>query len=256
MVNLMKWSRFIYRIRYSLAAAAFATFANQGSAQTPNSAWPALLDQEQIVDRMQKHDQAQTEKLGSYQALRHYAVQYHGFFKTLTARMEVEIRYDASSGKSFRIVSESGSHTLCEKVLRRAVDSEKEASLNRGATALTRANNKFRSVGSETLNGRPAYILDVEPITPSKFLYRGRIWVDGIDFAVAKMEVQPAKNPSFWISKTVIHHTNVDMGGFWLPKQNRSETKVRIGGTAVLTIDCGNYQIVPQQQRPMVTALR
>jgi hypothetical protein len=80
--------------------------------------------------------------------------------------------------------------------------------------------------------------------------------VDGIDFAVAKMEVQPAKNPSFWISKTVIHHTNVDMGGFWLPKQNRSETKVRIGGTAVLTIDYGTYQIVPQRLRPVVRALR
>lgn len=252
----MKWSRFIYRIRYSLAAAAFATFANQGSAQTPNSAWPALLDQEQIVDRMQKHDRVQMETLGSYRALRHYAVEYHGFFKTLTARMEVEICYDASSGKSFRIVSESGSHTLCEKVLRRAVDSEKEASLNRGATALTRANYKFRSAGSETLNGRPAYILDVEPITPSKFLYRGRIWVDGIDFAVARMEVQPGKNPSFWISRTVIHHRNADTGSFWLPQQNRSETKVRIGGTAVLTIDYGTYRIVLRQSRPVVSELR
>jgi hypothetical protein len=29
-----------------------------------------------------------------------------------------------------------------------------------------------------------------------------------------------------------------------LPEKNRSETKVRIGGTAVLTIDYGIYQIV------------
>jgi hypothetical protein len=68
MVNLMKWPRLIYRIRYSLAAAAFATLVNQESAQTPNSARPALLNQEQIIDRMQKHDQAQMETLGGYQS--------------------------------------------------------------------------------------------------------------------------------------------------------------------------------------------
>jgi hypothetical protein len=252
----MNRSTFTYRIGYSLAVVALVTFACQGSAQTPNITWPALLSEEQIVERIQKHDQSQKEILRSYQALRHYAIEYRGFSKTLTAKMDVEINYDASSGKSFRIVSESGSHTLCEKVLRRAVDSEKEASLHKDATALTRANYRFHLAGRETLNGRPAYILDVEPITPSKFLYRGRIWVDGIEFAVARMEVQPGKNPSFWISRTVIHHMNADVGGFWLPQHNRSETKVRIGGTAVMTIDYGAYRIVPRQLRPVVTTLR
>jgi hypothetical protein len=110
--------------------------------------------------------------------------------------------------------------------------------------------------GQENLNGRPAYILDVEPITPNKFLYRGRIWVDGIDFAVARMEVQPGKNPSFWISRTVIHHMNTNVGGFWLPQLNRSETKVRIGGTAVMTIDYGTYRIAPRQSRTMSSEQR
>jgi hypothetical protein len=32
--------------------------------------------------------------------------------------------------------------------------------------------------------------------------------------------------------------------GFWLPGKTRSETKVRIGGTAVFTIDYGAYQVV------------
>jgi hypothetical protein len=61
------------------------------------------------------------------------------------------------------------------------------------------------------------------------------------------MEVQPAKNPSFWISQTLIHQTSSRFGGFWLPQQNRSETMVRIGGKAVLTIDYGGYQILQAQ---------
>lgn len=252
----MKGLSFTRRINYALAVAADAIFTCLGMPQTPTSTSPAPLTSEQIVDRMQMHEQEQMERLGSYQALRHYAIEYRSFFKTLNAKIDVEVNYDAEFGKSFRILSESGSHTLCEKVLQRAVDSEKEASLNKGATALTTANYRFHLAGSETLNGRPAYILDVEPITPSKFLYKGRIWVDGIDFAVARMDVQPGKNPSFWISRTVIHHMNTDVGGFWLPQQNRSETKVRIGGTAVMTIDYGTYRIVCRQSRPMASELR
>jgi hypothetical protein len=53
---------------------------------------------------------------------------------------------------------------------------------------------------------------------------------------------EPAKNPSFWISRTLIHQTYEKLGDFWLPKQNRSESKVRIGGTAIFTIDYGVYQ--------------
>ena len=156
--------------------------------------------------------------------------------------MSVEFDYDAASGKSFRVVSQSGSKILGEKILKRAMDSEIEASKDNGASALTPANYRFQLQGSESLNGHPAYILSVEPLTGSKFLYRGKVWVDATDFAVAKIEASPAKNPSFLISRTLIRWTYVKTGNFWLPQQSHSESKVRIGGTAVLTIDYGTYQ--------------
>jgi hypothetical protein len=214
-------------------------------AENAETGSPSGLSAAQIVERMQSHNQAQTEELKYYQSLRHYQVEYRGFSTTIAARMDVEVNYDSASGKIFRIVSESGSKFLCEKVLKRAVDSEKEASQDKGSTALTEANYKFHLVGSENLEGRPAYILDVDPLTASKFLYRGKIWVDAADFAVAKIQVEPAKNPSFWIARTLIRQSFAKNSSFWLPEQNRSETKVRIGGTAVLTIDYGHYKVVP-----------
>jgi len=93
------------------------------------------------------------------------------------------------------------------------------------------------------VGGRPAYVLDVEPVAPSKFLYRGKIWVDAAEFALVMIDAEPAKNPSFWISRTRIRQTFARTDGFWLPEMNRSESKVRIGGTAVLTIDYGRYEI-------------
>jgi len=210
------------------------------NAQTTSA--PALTAA-QIAAEMQSRNQARNDKLKHLKSIRHYKVEYKGFSADLTAQMEVEYTYDAKSGKSFRIASESGSNFLIEKVLKRAVESEKEAAKDKTSTALSTANYKFRLVGNENLAGRPAYILDVEPKVPSKFLYKGKVWVDAAEFALVKFETEPAKSPSFWISRTLIHQTFAKTGDFWLPEKNRSETKVRIGGTAVLIIDYGTYQI-------------
>ncbi len=206
------------------------------------AAAPAPLTAVQIVDEMQRHNQARTEMLKDSQSIRHYQVEYRGFSKVIDAKMEVAYHYDAASGKSFRIVTQSGSKMLCEKVLKRAVESEKEASQDKAAMALTAANYRFRLVGSENVGGRLAYVLEVEPISPSKFLIRGKIWVDAEDFALVKVEAEPAKSPSFWIARTRIEQICARTNGFWLPERNRSETRVRIGGTAVFTIDYGTYR--------------
>jgi hypothetical protein len=211
--------------------------------ENPSAILSTGLSAAQIVERMQSHDQTRTQELRHYQSLRHYQVEYRGYSATVAASMTVKVSYDIASGKSLQIVSESGSKFLVEKVLKRAVESEREAFQEKSSTALTAANYRFQLAGSEMLEGRPAYILDVEPLVPSKFLYRGRIWVDAEDFGVLKMETQPSKSPSFWISRTLIHYTGAKTNGFWMPQEVRSETNVRIGGAAVLTIDFGKYEI-------------
>jgi hypothetical protein len=216
--------------------------------QTPaaDSSTPAVaLTADQIVEQMRLHNLARKDGLRSYQSVRHYEVEYKGYSAHLDGRLVVQANYDAAAGKSFRILSESGSSLLVDKVLKRLVQSEMEAGQDHHSTDLTVANYTFRLLGTETVADRPAYILAVEPLTDNKFLYRGKIWVDAEDFAVARIDAEPAKNPSFWISSTAINHQYIRTDGFWLPAQNRSKTKVRIGGTATLTIDYGTYQVVP-----------
>ena len=210
---------------------------------TLTSTRPALSST-QIVDEMVRHNQARADELRHYQSTRTYQVEYKGLAR-IAARMVVEADYDAVNGKTFRIVSQSGNGLLLDKVLKRLLETEKDAAKDKNANALTPANYRFKLTGIEALDGRPAYVFEVEPLTNNKLLYRGRIWVDAADFALAKVEAAPAKNPSFWISSTAIHHQYVRTDGFWLPAQNRSETKVRLGGTAVLTIDYGTYQVTP-----------
>lgn len=200
------------------------------------------LSVDQIVAGIQARSQMQRRNLKQYEAVRNYGVEYHGM-GTLSARMQVEVTYNAGQGKRFRIVSQSGSLLLRDAVLKRAVDSEKEASKAQSTTALSPANYHFVLLGSGNADGRPVYILKVDPVKPQKYLYRGTIWVDAGNFGVVKIEAAPAKNPSMWISRTTIWVTNEFTNGFWLPQQTRSQTAVRVGGTATMTIDYGQYQI-------------
>jgi hypothetical protein len=87
------------------------------------------------------------------------------------------------------------------------------------------------------------YVLGVKPRTKGKFLYNGRIWVDAEDFAVTRLEAQPAKNPSFWTKHSEIEEVYMQVGDFWLSARNHSITKIRFGGSAELTIQYQNYTI-------------
>jgi len=67
--------------------------------------------------------------------------------------------------------------------------------------------------------------------------------IDAKDFAIARVEGEPAVNPSWWTLRTDFKRSYQKVGDFWLPESNESETKVRIFGTAVLTIRYQEYQI-------------
>jgi outer membrane lipoprotein-sorting protein len=234
----MSWRRAAFCVCFTvLFSAIFFVLPTLAAAQAQ-----APLPVEQIVDRIQQHEANQSKLLKHYEALRHYQVQYKGLTH-LAAKMDVSIVYDSSTGKNLRILSQSGSKLLCDKVLKRAVESEGEASKDRAATALNATNYRFEFAGTESVGGRQTYLLQVNPLKKSKFLYRGKVWVDADDYAVTKIEVRPAQNPSFWITSTQIENTNEKISGVWLPQKNRSESRIRLGGTAVLTIDYGTYSV-------------
>jgi len=200
---------------------------------------------EVIVEKMQAANLLRAEVLVGYSGRRVYKVDYHGFPSGRHAEMTVEALYTSPAQKDFRIVSESGSKVLLQHVLYRLLDSEKEAlqNANRKQTAMSTENYTFRYVTTEQGAEGKFYVLQVEPKIKNKFLYRGTIWVDAEDFAVARIEGKPAKNPSWWISSTEVHHRYSKVDRFWLPVHNESVTHVRVGGQAILTIEYTDYKI-------------
>jgi hypothetical protein len=195
----------------------------------------------EIVQRLVAENEQRSRELGAYTSRRHYHVAYVGFPHAAEADMIVDAVCNGADSKQFDVVSESGSHLLLDHVLKRLLKTEQEDALHRAGSALTPANYTFGLVGTEQEEGHLLYVLTVEPILSGALLYRGKIWVDAQDYAVVKIEAQPAKNPSFWIRNTQINRQYEKAGDFWLPRSDRSETRVRLGGTAVLTIEYGDY---------------
>ena len=218
--------------------------AETGAAPVPCPAGAGLSGAD-IVARLMSHNAGRARDLRSYQATRHYELHYTGF-PSLTAEMRVKVSYTAPGTKKFTIESESGSKLLLHHVLYRLLESEQDAGsdeANRDAVALTTANYKFSLLGCTAGDGPLLYVMQVEPLRDNKYLYHGMVWIDATDFAVTRIEAEPAKNPSMWIKRTVIHHEYEKIGEFYLPKLNRTVTDVRMGGEAVLTIHYLDYQL-------------
>jgi hypothetical protein len=203
------------------------------------------LSGEEVVKNLVKMNLDRSNALQAYEGTRFYRIQYQGFPGARSAEMQVDVKYKSPATKEFTIRSATGSKLLIERVLDRLLESEKEAATieNQSHVALNPDNYTFALVGHETTPTGTYYILSVEPRTKEKLLYRGRIWVDATDFAVARIDASPAKNPSFWTKETRIEHTYTKIGDFWLPKSNSSATSTRLGGHALLTIEYKDYKI-------------
>jgi len=211
---------------------------------------PPAPSAEVIVQQLLAANTRRAEALRSYSGKRAYNLAYRGFPGSRDAGMSVEATFIAPDQKQFNVVAQNGSKLLINRVLLKLLDSEKEAlqGKNRTDTELSPKNYQFAYLQTDHTPQGTAYVLQVTPRVNSKFLYKGKIWVDATDFAVARIEGEPAKNPSFWISHTRIEQRYAKFGEFWLPVHNQSITHARLGGDAVLNIDYTDYQVNASRQ--------
>ena len=206
-----------------------------------NGSQTAPLTASDIVARMLRSDEARRSALAGYTGMRHYHFENKKVDKH--ADMKVRMTCDAAGVKTFEVIEESGSGTIRNRILRKMLEAEHEASQSgeREQARITPANYDFLLAADAVLNGRPSYVLEISPKSASKFLIRGRIWVDADDFAIVQVEGQPAKNPSFWIRSVHVTQQYGRTGQFWLPVMNVSKAEARIFGRTDVSIKYFDY---------------
>lgn len=230
------------QVRWLLRTSAILLICLPAVAQEDNSR--ASLTADEVIERVVAMNQVRAKALETYSSLRSYHLECH-CLSHKKADMVVRADYYAPNKKEFTIVSESGSGTVRKRVFKTLLEAEQESMRedNQQRSAVTPENYTFKLADHKQTDTDEFYVLEATPRTKNKFLVRGHIWVNAKDFAITRVEGEPAVNPSWWTVKTDFQRSYRKVGNFWLPESNESETKVRIFGTVVLTINYGKYQI-------------
>jgi hypothetical protein len=212
---------------------------------SPHSTQQGSLPVEQVAKKLEERNAQRAAALGQFNGTRIYTMQYRGFPSDRDAEMVVSVSYRAPNSKEFTVLSQTGSKFIIDHVFKKLLEGEQEAANeeNHRNSALSTENYDFTLAAYESTPQGAQYVLNLLPKTKNKYLYRGKIWVDAKDFAVVRIEGEPAKNPSFWIKKTEVKHRYVKVNDFWLPAENHTESMIRLGGEAILSIEYKDYKI-------------
>lgn len=204
----------------------------------------APLTADEVMQRVVEMNDTRAKALEGYSSFRTYHLECH-CVSHKKADMLVRIDYRAPNRKDFTIVSESGSDSVRHRVFRKLLEAEQESMRdeNQQRSAITSENYTFQISDYQKTDIEEFYVLDAQPRSKNKFLFRGRIWVDAKAFAITRVDGEPAVSPSWWTVRTDFKRRYQKIGDFWLPESNESETKVRVFGTAVLSIEYRDYQI-------------
>ena len=229
-------------IKKNLLSLAFPLIVTLASAQ----ASAPLPSADDVVAKMMQFDAQRQSEMKGYTATRRYVA----VNKNRHAEMVVHVECATDGAKQFTVLSEEGSSSIRKHVFQKLLSEETEAS-RRGArkgTRLIPANYNFQIVGQEALETGPAYVLEVSPKTPNKYLIRGKIWVDANDYSIVRIDGQPARNPSFWVHDVHFVHTYQKVGQFWFASSTDTTSQVRIFGDSELTIETADYRLNPSHQ--------
>ena len=201
-----------------------------------------ILSADEVIAKLIDRN-AQRDKLGAgYTGSRRYVLENERLNKR--AEMLVSVKCDPDGRKHFEVVSEEGWKSANKRVVRKMLESETETSQPqvRPTTSLAPQNYRFQFLGKDSLDARPAYVIQVVPKREDKYLFEGRIWVDAEEFAVVRIEGTPAKNPSFWTHSIHFVQQYHKSGNFWFPLSTESVTDARIVGKTDVTITYFDYQ--------------
>jgi hypothetical protein len=228
--------------RWFVRAFALLIIGVPAVAQQANVSAPLSADE--VIGRVVEMNDTRAKALEGYSSVRMYHLECH-CLSHKKADMVVRTDYQSPNKKEFTILSESGSGTVRDRVFKKLLEAEQESMRdeNQQRSAITPENYTFQVSDYEKTDTEEFYVLDAQPRSKNKFLFRGHIWVNAKDFAITGVEGEPAVNPSWWTVKTDFKRRYQKIGDFWLPESNESETKVRVFGTAVLSIEYRDYQI-------------
>jgi hypothetical protein len=220
-------------------------------------AWGALgspapgPETDRVVDEMIRQQEVRFSRIGSYSRLQHYSVTTDRF--GLKAELVARVHRDRAQGKTYEVISRSGSEVIQNHVFDALLEAEVETS-HQSPELLTREYYSFRLTGETTFAGRPCYLIETLPKHHEKRLLRGRLWVNKGDFGIVHVEGKPTESLSFWVGKPMIIQDFTKIADYWWASRRHSYIDNFWLGKSDLVIDYSDYRFEPGRAEDITEA--
>jgi len=163
------------------------------------------------------------------------------------AEMTVQTTYSRETGKSYKILSEDGSHILRSAVFSPLLDNEQRINLpgNVEASWLISANYEMRLQpgGQQQINGRACYALAIHPRQKMPNLIEGTLWVDARDYGIVKIEGHGSRSASWITFPSQVMRVYEPIDGFAMATHAKAVAESDLLGPTTVTIDYTDYKI-------------
>jgi hypothetical protein len=218
----------------SLAVAATGFFVGLlcavPSGQTPAVAGAAAA----IADPVQRFLAHPDEKLSQYRAKRHLSAKNARFSKE--GWMDAITELDPVNGFRYTITAEDGSGLIRNRVLRKALEAEKEAMSSGEASNSAISTKNYQIAFGDHDTGANLDRLRIIPLRKDRMLIDGTISVLAADGELVRIEGRLAKTPSFWTNRVDIVRRYGRVEGVHVPLSIESTANLKIAGDSVFSM--------------------
>jgi len=210
-------------------------------------AWGAAAgqaDPQAVIRGVDTAVYARYDDIASFTDIEHYQVFRGKDQDHPVAEMTVKDSYRRGEGKTYTILSQSGSELVERVGLKPLLENERIINLpaNLPSAWFTSANYEMKPDGTEPLNGRRCVAIHVVPKRKAPNMIDGKIWVDARDYSIARIEGIASKNPSIFSGTTHMMRDYMQIDGFSMATHARAESNSVFFGRTVVTIDYSDYE--------------
>jgi hypothetical protein len=204
-------------------------------------------DESSVTHGVDAAVKSRLDAIAEYTVTEHYAVFRNNDETHPAAEMTVKTVYQRETGKSYTILSESGSELIRKFVLHSILENEKRINQpgNREASWFTSANYemKLRPGGIQRIDGRDCFALSINPKQKAPNLIQGTLWVDAKDDSMVEIRGTASKSPSLLTGPAQVMRQYAQVNGFAEATHARAVSNSLLFGQTVVTIDYRDYQI-------------
>ena len=207
---------------------------------------PQQADPTTIIRDLEAANVSRHKNLVEYSNIEHYAV-YRGKDQTHpTAEMTVRVTYQKGVGKSYTILSQSGSGVVLKYGLLPLLENEKAindpARVAQSWFSTANYEMQLKPDVTRVIDGRTCLAVAISPRHKAPNLVEGTLWVDARDHTLVEVEGVASKKPSVFAGTTKMMRRYVKMTGYAMATHAHAESSSFFFGHTAVTIDYTDYQ--------------